>query len=183
MTDTKIPDRDPYAEELLVLHIVDTYRPTAKQPYITNEDIDEAMKPHPGPTPRSECSKYGWIRKPVINKKVRSDALELTDMGREMMGRRDFAERYLRSKIADEEQRARQFRRQEDQTNIPRLRSLLEWLTGKPAKQIDQPANLDPHPSLAAPKQAPAAKRRKPGPKPKAQPSTRPSVLSRPAAV
>lgn len=126
------PNRDPYAEELLVLHIVDTHAPASeRQPYILDEEIDTLMKPHPGRTARGECFKYGWIRKPVVNKKVPAHALELTDLGREMMGRRKFAAQSLESKIAEEEMRMRQFRKPENQTNLPRLRGLRSWLRGE----------------------------------------------------
>ena len=141
--NVQTPNRDPYAEELLVLHIVDTHQPeNERQPFILDDEIDELMKPHPGPTPRGECFKYGWIRKPIVNKKVPAHALEITDLGREMMGRRKFAAQSLDAKITEEEMRMRQFRKPENQTNLPRLRALRAWLQGKQTTwaRIEEPA-------------------------------------------
>lgn len=180
--NVQIASNDPRAEELLVLHIVESHVPKSeRQPFILENEIDEAMKPHPGPTPRGVCFKYGWVRKPIVNKKVPADALEVTDLGREMMGRRKFAATTLDADIVNEEIRMRQFRKLEHQTNLPRLRALKAWLRGEQATwaRVEDPAAPKPEPMKPEPKPAAAAPaRRQSRPAPKKAPAPK-SVLAR----
>ncbi len=56
---TVLPDRKPFAEELYLLDLVLSYKPTKAKPFMLVSDIEEAMKPHP-----AACSASAWAWPP-----------------------------------------------------------------------------------------------------------------------